>query len=533
MVRNIIIGSGPAAAGAALALVELGEEVVVLDVGSVLEEARRDALIQVSGKPPSLWDKQALDVITELPVAQSEGQLPQKRSYGSDYPFRDLGQLEGVSVVGSANDRVVSSAYGGFSNVWGAQIMPYSSSALNRDWPLTSEDLQPHYGAILEEVPLAGAVDDLAEDFPLLGKRHDLPEASPRTQSVLANYARHRNRVREHGVTMGSARLALHASRCKRVGLCMTGCPYGLVYSASQTFNRLRSKRQITYHSGMLALRLSETEQGAEVLARDLADASMHTFRGDRLFVACGAIGSTRLVLGSLAKHVEEVTMAESAQIVLPFFSRRRTTDPRGEPAYTLNQFNMAVDLPGSGGDVAHVHCYPYNPAYEAALPGFLQKGIGIRLGTEAIRHVTAGLAYLPSWASPRVKISVVSGAREMLPRLSISSDGQIDKRAYRRLLGRLTRIAPLIDLWPVPFAGSVSGAAKSYHVGGSFPHTSPGKRKSPLETDLLGRLPEWRRIHLIDGSVFPSVPATTFTLTVMANAHRIATASATIGNGS
>jgi len=37
-----------------------------------------------------------------------------------------------------------------------------------------------------------------------------------------------------------------------------------------------------------------------------------------------------------------------------------------------------------------------------------------------------------------------------------------------------------------------------------------------------LGRLGKWENIHLIDASVFPNVPATTFTLTIMANAHRI-----------
>ena len=42
--------------------------------------------------------------------------------------------------------------------------------------------------------------------------------------------------------------------------------------------------------------------------------------------------------------------------------------------------------------------------------------------------------------------------------------------------------------------------------------------------TDVLGRPGTWRRIHVLDGAVFPDVPATTFTLTVMANAHRIAT---------
>jgi hypothetical protein len=42
------------------------------------------------------------------------------------------------------------------------------------------------------------------------------------------------------------------------------------------------------------------------------------------------------------------------------------------------------------------------------------------------------------------------------------------------------------------------------------------------LETDTLGRLPGWRRIHLVDASVLPDIPATQITFSVMANAHRI-----------
>jgi choline dehydrogenase-like flavoprotein len=57
--------------------------------------------------------------------------------------------------------------------------------------------------------------------------------------------------------------------------------------------------------------------------------------------------------------------------------------------------------------------------------------------------------------------------------------------------------------------------------------------RREPGEsdTDTLGRPPGWDRVHLIDASVLPSIPATTITLSVMANAHRIATAAAMIAD--
>lgn len=44
------------------------------------------------------------------------------------------------------------------------------------------------------------------------------------------------------------------------------------------------------------------------------------------------------------------------------------------------------------------------------------------------------------------------------------------------------------------------------------------------MQTDTLGRPFGWRRIHAVDATVLPCIPATTITFTVMANASRIAT---------
>jgi choline dehydrogenase-like flavoprotein len=90
------------------------------------------------------------------------------------------------------------------------------------------------------------------------------------------------------------------------------------------------------------------------------------------------------------------------------------------------------------------------------------------------------------------------------------------------RTILKLTRAGFLLDLYPLLPLLSVSGAGKSYHFGGSFPHC--GGDAGVTGSDRLGRVGGWSRVHLVDASVFPSVPATTFTLTVMANAHRIAT---------
>jgi choline dehydrogenase-like flavoprotein len=66
-----------------------------------------------------------------------------------------------------------------------------------------------------------------------------------------------------------------------------------------------------------------------------------------------------------------------------------------------------------------------------------------------------------------------------------------------------------------------LAAGAKSYHFGATFPHTSDPK--TVIGSDRVGRIGDWRNIHLVDAAVFPNVPATTFTFTIMANAHRIA----------
>ena len=65
-----------------------------------------------------------------------------------------------------------------------------------------------------------------------------------------------------------------------------------------------------------------------------------------------------------------------------------------------------------------------------------------------------------------------------------------------------------------------LANPGRGYHNGGSFPMSL---NPNGPQTDVLGRPFGWNRIHLIDASVFPTIPAATITYTVMANAHRIA----------
>jgi ferredoxin len=519
----LILGAGAAAAAAALALTrDRGLSVTVLDIGETLPPVNRDAQQRLSIARRDEWSEADLRTVTEQPAANSIGGLPEKRTYGSAYPFQDVGQRAGLTALDEANEAVVSGAYGGFTNVWGAQLMPFTAATF-RDWPVSSADMGPAYAAILNEIPLAGEEDDLADLFPLLAPSKPLPPLSERTRQVLHRYDRYRPRLNRRGVSVGRARLALDSRSCVRCGLCMTGCPYSLIYSAAHTLTRLQQSQQITYHRGLLVSRIEEHDDGVTVLAREIGGTAFHRFTADRAFVACGAIGSTRLVMGSLELFDEPVSVAESTQFVLPFLSARPVPDPRAADDFTLNQFNMVVDLDG-GHDVSQLHFYNYNPAFLDNLPAVLRRDRAEPVRRSVLRRLTVALGYLPSWAAPTFELTARKPADSCsLPDLELTAGpaGFRSNRFLRQVLGRVTAVAPALDLWPALPVLSMSKPGKSYHWGATFPHTT--RPNGPFSSDVLGRVGGWRRVHMVDAAVFPTVPATTFTLTIMANAYRIA----------
>ncbi|MGA2837813.1 MAG: 4Fe-4S ferredoxin [Acidimicrobiales bacterium] len=525
MTTSIIVGSGPAAAGVALALTaDRSQRVIVVDIGNRLDADRQAVVDRMSTTPVDAWNDDDVRTIRAQPVESGRRGLPEKRSYGSDYPFEDVGQLADVRALSHANRTVVSGAYGGLSNIWGSQVMPFTPATFDR-WPVTYSEMEPFYRSVLTAIPFAADDDAIAEHFPLIAESDPLPQLAPRTQAVLDAFERRRAEFERYGVVVGRARLAFEARSCVRCGLCMTGCPYGLIYSAAHTFDRLRNDGRVDYHGGLQVIDVGQVGDRPFVTARDLTDGSMHRFEADRVYLACGAVGTTRLVLDALRLYDEDVSMAESAQFVMPMLSSKPTPDPEVSTEFTLNQFNMLVALDRRWLDVSQIHFYPHNAAIADALPAALRSGPGRPVGTQVLRRLTVGLGYLPSWESPAMRIRVEPPrGPELAAGVLISGDEQPagTNQMLRRVVRRMLRIAPGIDLWPILPMTSLSAPGKSYHFGGSLPHRT-GPVDGPLTTDRLGRLSRWSRVHAVDASVFPTVPATTFTLTIMANANRIA----------
>ena len=127
---------------------------------------------------------------------------------------------------------------------------------------------------------------------------------------------------------------------------------------------------------------------------------------------------------------------------------------------------------------------------------------------------------YVHSQHSSRIAVCLKKDPGTGKERLELRAElNPSARQRVRKLVFKLCRHAWHLGAMPLPMMLKFAEPGRSFHSGGSFPMSS---KPHGFQTDLLGCLPGWNRIHAVDATVFPSIPATTITFSAMANAHRI-----------
>jgi choline dehydrogenase-like flavoprotein len=502
-----------------MALVKRGLRVTILDGGRRLEPARQAVLERLGGQKPEAWSAADLDRLRGDDQSSRHGAIHSKLTYGSEYPYEDVG--EPLMTDRDHSPFHYSMARGGLSNVWGASIFP----ARQRDmegWPIGVEDLAEHYRAVLEFMPSTGVRDELEELLPAyVGVERPLAE-SRQIAELLADLRKRRTGLRKAGIHFGKSRVAVKAEGCVYCGLCLYGCPYTLIYSSAQTLERLVADGLVDYRPGVVAERLEPAGTEVVVHTRD-AGGNEARLEARRVFVGAGVLPSAWLALNSLGVFDEPVTMLDSQYFIFPFFRFFRTPGVDREPLYSLVQAFLEIDDARVSGHLVHVEVFSYSDFLKRALMATpLRFALWNRwMQGQMFDRLLVLQCFLHSDDSSRLTLRLQRNAGGR-PKLEVK--GVVEKGAYwSSIKAGLKLAANGLRLGGLPVVPAMQFAepGRSYHSGGTFPmRRSPGR----LETDVLGQLPGLPGVHFVDASVFPSIPATTITLTVMANAHRIAT---------
>jgi choline dehydrogenase-like flavoprotein len=502
----------------------------MLDAGLKLEPERQALVEKFQRRRPEEWT--ASDLASyQAGMNAGVGGVPLKLVYGSDFAYKETEQHLRVSY-----DNVglrPSLAQGGLSNVWGAAMMPFLDADI-ADWPLQPGVLNEHYSAVLRFTRLAACRDSLAESFPLHTSEPMDLRPSGQSQRLLDTMTRNRAQLEEARIHFGRSRLAVlgksaTAEGCVYCRLCMYGCPYDYIYRSTNTLAQFEREPNFTYQPGVLVTSVRESVEEVELSGYERSTRQPLTWRGSRVFLAAGAIATTQLLLRSLAAWDQPVWLKDSQYFLVPFMLFRKVKGAAQERSHGLSQIFVEL-FEEAGGVRAHVQLYSNSDLVSRAVAGAfgpLRRPLGF-LVRDLQERLLVAQGFLHSKNSSRIAVTLKKEPGSGLDRLELRAEvNPATKALVRQVVFKLLKHSRLIGAAPVPPLLKVPEPGRSFHSGGSFPMSATPRG---FQTDLLGRPPGWARVHAVDATVFPSVPATTITFSVMANAHRIGWEAAAAG---
>jgi len=519
----LVIGTGPSGVSATAALLARGASVRVVDPGVRLEPEKTELTERLRSKAPEQWTPNDLQFLKEGLKASPSG-FETKLCYGSDFPYRWEDPLVRYESLQTPQVKA-SFAPGGLSNVWGAGILPFMDAEL-ASWPIAKRELDPHFRAALKLMNYSATHDELEEHHPLHGEPQPALRLSAAAARFLADTRRHSDRLKSSGVRVAPARLAVKAVECRYCGLCLYGCPWGLIWNSVHGLRELERQygSKLDYRAGWTADTIAEKDGWVEVSGSTRG--TVETLSAGRVFLGAGCIPSTRILLKSGGHYDLPAPMIDSQYFMFPFLRWRSAGDVFGERMTTLAQLFVSLMAPRISRWSIHLSVYSFNDQ----IGGLLRNKLAIfgPLATPLTRFLAHRMlvfgGYLHSDESSRLKLTLRQPDGDGISRLILSHQDNprthVAARGAARTLLRLWHSLGGVPLVPML---QVKDPGTSYHFGGSFPMTE--KPTEIFQSDKLGRPTGYRRVHLIDSSCLPSIPASTITLSVMANAHRIATA--------
>jgi choline dehydrogenase-like flavoprotein len=501
---DIIIGSGPAAIAAAQARIARGIRVLMIDGGTPFAPADPDLKARLQATPPADWPDTDRDAWMR---PQAEAAPGRTRRYGSDRamepPDATFADAGGVALRASR-------AAGGLSNLWGGAVLPYAARDI-ADWPVTGDDLAPHYRAVAAFLPAtrSDAFDGLFPDV-AAADAATLPP-SPQAAALLLRLARHQDALAANGATLGPARQAV-APGCRACGMCLHGCPDDLIWSARHTLSRLAAHPLVTYRSGP-PVRAIRPDGGTVRLTLD--DGSELATAG-RVFLGAGVLETARIVMAS--GLADALTLADSQQALVPHLHRwRMPVAPDRLPFHTLPQIFVEIGDDAVSPRLVHAQVYTWNDQFPRDLIANYGRLPGSAPLLRALaRRLIVAQVFLHSDLSARIGLTLATDGRL----IARAESNAVTAPALDRATRAVSRTLARGGLVPLAFARRIGAPGSSFHVGASLPMQRDPQGSA---TDRLGRPAGTDRLHVIDASVLPAIPATTITFSVMANAHRIA----------
>jgi len=479
---NIVIGSGISALGCIIGLLESKKKVLCVDA--------------------SIDNLQSLKNNENKEIIFCEQNLPLK-----DFSFKKKSKK-----VFKPLEVLESYSFGGLSNVWGANCLRFLQNDF-AEWPISYDVLKKYYG-ICEKVMNVSHFDD--EISKKLEISKDL--IHPNKLTLFSNFIK--NFLDKQKITnnfiIGFGRVALN-SKCYKCSNCFFGCDDNYVTNTRDYLKKLIEEKKIEYKNHLNLKKFIKKDEFIELEFENNKNTKLLT---KKLFIGAGSIQTPRIVINSLNKK-KDLILKESQPFYIPciYLGKNFKNDLEH---HTLTQAHAFFEK-NIKYNIGKIH---YEIKYDPKITnvslkkqfGFLHKLIPNIL-KKRIFVITGFISSDHSTYSARIR-------KEDLG-IDILENKDNRRKINFEILNQLKILGKNFNFLSIKYFLKLGDFGRGFHLGGSIPMVDENKIKQFKDDDLYtkknGEIKKHANVFIIDGTNFTNIPAGSISLTIMANALRIA----------
>jgi hypothetical protein len=372
--------------------------------------------------------------------------------------------------------------------------------------------LESYYTELESHIGIAGEVDDMHN---FLGESKIMLPPAPIAPAGLYLLERYTARREHLQLRLGRSRLAILTQPYRGY------TEYGFneteffsteqpgLYTARRTLEELIAGGGVSYFGGFELVAYREFSEFVEIDIRCCDSNNVRTVRTKHLLLGCGSMQTARLVLLNKQAFGRALPFLDHPPTLVPLFIPRMFGAPL--PA---NSFPVQLVATIAGQNQRDMISF-YYPG--ALLWSDLLANMPLPMNTamKVLPNLLGGMLVAQIWETSRPQVE---------NHLLLEADGSIRinypiRSPYARLKILLSELRPL-GVYSLPSLATMAPPGWGFHYAACLP-----MRHNPnsFETHVDGRLWDSPRVRVIDGSVLPSLPAKNHSLTLMANAARIA----------
>ena len=510
----IIVGSGPAGVSAAFPLVEAGLQVLLVDGGRsapMAPPAGQYLELRRSDRQQAAWM-----VGDDFHALRNAGAVsPKLRVPGHSHVFAGFAhanRIETRDFLGAG-----SLAAGGLSNAWGCGVARLSRAEL-ADFPFDASQLDASYESVSRRIGLSGAApDDLAGYFGVDAWCDPPIDIDDLQSRLLERYGQHKHAVEPTGLRLGRSRIAVLSKArdgrqaCDLSGTCLWGCHRGALYSSLQALSQLRKHGNFHYHGGFVVESVERHGDSLSILGRDAS--GPQRARASRVLLGAGILASTRIALAAIEHH-EPVPM-QSCPTAAFLAWIPAALGRAHQPAFGLGQLSFTLALSPQVTGFGSFFSTTGFPVAEFSRHMPLARRFGIDVLAGLLSSCVIGNLFLPG------RLTNASATLQADGALSVEGVHAPEVAGLmREARGRAGRAFRRLGAHILPGSFTTGPPGSDIHYGATLPMRASPR---PGQTDAFGEVAGAPGLHAIDSASLPSVTEKSHTLTLMANADRIA----------